>query len=163
MNKQILLLRHGEASHKPGQDDFDRALTAQGREEVRVMAGKILALNIPGLQVFSSPARRALDTAILLAEALGFDPASIGQLPSVYEASVSTLLRVVNAFNHKTSHIVLVGHNPGLTELANYLSDAGIYNIPTAGAVLISFPFDDWKLISKGTGRMIFTDEPGLT
>ncbi|PST83524.1 histidine phosphatase family protein [Pedobacter yulinensis] len=160
MNKQLLLLRHGEAAYARAGADFERPLTTAGAEDVRLMAGKTADRQIRLAGVFSSPARRAFDTAVLFATGIGLPADGIVTLDEVYEAPVRTLLRTVTSFSDKLSTVILVGHNPGLTELANYLSDAEIYNLPTAGLVMISFPFNEWRLVSQGTGRADFTDSP---
>ena len=54
----------------------------------------------------------------------------------------------------------MFGHNNGITDLAVYLTDADIFNIPTCGMVLITFPFDDWKMVSKNSGEVVFFDFP---
>ncbi|RYD71498.1 MAG: histidine phosphatase family protein, partial [Sphingobacteriales bacterium] len=78
----------------------------------------------------------------------------------IYEANTTALLKVVNDLNDDAETVIMFGHNPGFTDLANELSDAELYNIPTAGMVLMSFPFDSWKMVSRGTGEMVFFDYP---
>ena len=57
---------------------------------------------------------------------------------------------------------MLVGHNPGFTDLANYLKEADYYisNVPTCGVVAIEFATNQWQAITKNSGRMLFFDYP---
>ena len=54
----------------------------------------------------------------------------------------------------------MFGHNPGLTDLVNYLSDANIYNMPTCSVVMIEFPFENWNEVSADTGKVVLFDYP---
>lgn len=105
-------------------------------------------------QIVSSPAKRAKSTAKYFAEAYNVDHIQFEE--SIYEANTSALLKVLNGLDDDAASVVMFGHNPGFTDFANELCDADIYNIPTAGMVLISFPFDSWQMVSKGTGELVF-------
>ncbi|WP_316827740.1 histidine phosphatase family protein [Pedobacter miscanthi] len=159
MAKQLLLIRHGKSDWgNLDLKDFDRPLNKRGKENAPEMAERLINRGFKIDQIVSSPAKRAKSTAKYFAEAY-----NIGQIrfeESIYEANTSTLLKVVNGLNDSADKVVMFGHNPGFTDFANELCDAGIYNIPTAGMVLISFPFDSWQMVSKGTGELVFFDYP---
>jgi phosphohistidine phosphatase len=108
----------------------------------------------------SSPAVRALTTARYFAKELGHDQLGIVEEPEIYEALTSTLMSVINDLDNQFSFIALFGHNPGITELVSNLCNKDLYNIPTCGMVLIEFPFDEWNMVSAGTGEMVFYDYP---
>ncbi|WP_231460112.1 histidine phosphatase family protein [Pedobacter sp. Leaf132] len=159
MAKQLLLVRHGKSDWgNLDLKDFDRPLNKRGKENVPEMAERLLKKGFKFDLIVSSPAKRAKTTAKFFAEAYNVD--DIRYEESIYEANTTTLLKVVNGLDDAADIIVMFGHNPGFTDLANELSDADIYNIPTAGMVLMSFPFDSWKMISKGTGDLVFFDYP---
>jgi len=159
MAKQLLLVRHGKSDWgNLDLKDFDRPLNKRGKENSPEMAERLLKRGFKFDLIVSSPAKRAKSTAKYFAEAYQID--SIQYEEAIYEANTRTLLSVINGFNDSADTIIMFGHNPGFTDLANELSDADIYNIPTAGMVLISFPFDSWKMVSKGTGEMVFFDYP---
>ncbi len=111
-------------------------------------------------QVVSSPAVRALTTAKYFAKTWHIDAAAIVQEAAIYEAGVKTLLSVVNKLDNQFDQIALFGHNPGITDLANYLSNGHIYNMPTCGIVIIEFPFESWSEVSNGTGKIMLFDYP---
>ena len=159
--KQLLLIRHAKSDwNDPAQKDFDRPLNNRGHMNAPEMAQRLVKRGIIPQQIVSSPAMRAQTTANYFAEAFGFKKSTIQKEPAIYEASANALLKLINKLDNQHNLIALFGHNPGLTHIAENLSGAEIYNIPTCGMVLIEFPFDDWEMISYGTGEMVFFDYP---
>lgn len=159
MAKQLLLVRHGKSDWgNLDLKDFDRPLNKRGKENAPEMAERLINRGFKIDQIVSSPAKRAKSTAKYFAEAYQIDQIQFEE--SIYEANTTALLKVVNGLNDAADQVVMFGHNPGFTDFANELSGADIYNIPTAGMVLISFPFDSWQMVSKGTGDLVFFDYP---
>ncbi|RZK21105.1 MAG: histidine phosphatase family protein [Pedobacter sp.] len=159
MAKQLLLVRHGKSDWgNLDLKDFDRPLNKRGKENAPEMAERLIKKGFKFDLIVSSPAKRAKSTAKFFAEAYHVD--DIQYEESIYEANTNALLKVVNGLDDSADTVIMFGHNPGFTDLANELSDADIYNIPTAGMVLMSFPFDSWKMVSKGTGDLVFFDYP---
>lgn len=162
MAKQLLLVRHGKSDWANlDLKDFDRPLNKRGKENAPEMAERLINKGIKFDLMVSSPAKRARSTAKFFAEAYQID--DIQYEEAIYEANTNTLLKVVNGLADEADTVIMFGHNPGFTDLANELSDADIANIPTAGMVLISFPFDSWKMVSRGTGDLVFFDYPKNT
>jgi len=159
MPKQLLLVRHGKSDWgNLDLKDFDRPLNKRGKENAPEMAERLVNRGFKFDLMVSSPAKRAKSTAKFFAEAFQFD--DIKYEESIYEANTNTLLKVVNGLDDAADTVIMFGHNPGFTDLANELSDADIYNIPTAGMVLMKFPFDSWEMVSSGTGDLVFFDYP---
>jgi phosphohistidine phosphatase len=159
--KQLLLVRHGKSEWGNAHlKDFDRPLNPRGHRNAPEMAARLLQKNLVPQLVVSSPALRAITTAQHFVQAWKKSAGQIKQEASIYEANVTTLLKVINNFDNDFNYIAMFGHNPGFTDLANYLSDADIYNIPTCGTVLIEFDIDDWGLVSHHIGRLIQFDYP---
>ena len=161
MTKRIILVRHGKSDWADsGMTDFDRPLNHRGHKCAVEMAERISRKQLIPQLIVSSPAKRAFTTAQHFSEVWKMSAAEIQQEPSIYEANVTALLHVLNGLDNSYSNIALFGHNPGLTDFANYLADANIYNMPTAGIVVIDFPFDDWSMISEHTGTLFLFDFP---
>ncbi|MDR6784924.1 phosphohistidine phosphatase [Pedobacter africanus] len=161
MPKTLLLVRHGKSEWgNVHLADFDRPLNPRGHRNAPEMAARLLQKDLVPQLVVSSPAVRAISTARHFVQAWKKSDEQIQEEASIYEANVRTLLKIVNSADNKFDYIAIFGHNPGFTDLANYLSDANIYNIPTCGTVLIEFPFEDWKLVSHQTGRLLEFDYP---
>ena len=161
MAKQLLLVRHGKSDLGDSNlSDFDRPLNARGHRNAPEMAKRILAKDQVPQLIVSSPALRAITTAMHFAQIWNIPADQIQQEPSIYEANTRALLGVVNKLGDEYGKVVLFGHNPGLTELANYLSDANIYNLPTCGTVLMSFDLDHWAEVSSDSGTLLDFDYP---
>jgi phosphohistidine phosphatase len=106
---------------------------------------------LPGL-IVSSPALRAITTAGIMAGALHMDPGQVHQIPSIYEARVNDLMGVVRGFDDHLEHVMLVGHNPGLSMLAGTLTERG-YNLPTCAFLSLQLAIDEWSQLTPGVGR----------
>lgn len=159
MAKQLLLVRHGKSDWgNLDLKDFDRPLNKRGKENAPEMAERLVQRGFKFDLIVSSPAKRAKSTAKFFAEA--YQVNDIQYEESIYEANTTALLKVINGLDDSADTVIMFGHNPGFTDLANELSDADIYNIPTAGMVFMSFPFDSWKMVSRGIGELVFFDYP---
>lgn len=161
MSKQLLLVRHAKSDWDNIKlSDFDRPLNSRGEKNAPEMAKRLLKRGKIPQQIVSSPAVRALTTARYFAKELGLDKSDIVKEPEIYEALSSTLMSVINELDNKYSFVSLFGHNPGITDVVIQLCNKDLYNIPTCGMVLIQFPFDDWSMVSTGTGEIVFYDYP---
>ena len=164
MGKQLLIFRHSKSDWgHPEISDFNRPLNTRGTKDAPMMGKRLKKRKWAPNQIISSPALRALTTAHLVCKEIGSSPEDIIQNKFIYDATCSQLMKIVNHLDNKSENIALFGHNNGITDLVIYLTDADIYNIPTSGMILISFPFDDWNMISKHTGEVVFYDFPKNT
>jgi phosphohistidine phosphatase len=157
--KKLILLRHAKSSWKDlSINDFDRPLNKRGNLDVSIMANEFLKKNIKLDFIISSSAKRTLDTAKVFAEVVRFE-SNILKNDELYEASSYEILKCINQIDNFYINVLIVCHNPGITNLANYLSDFLIDNIPTTG--IVGFSFDgDWKEIKEKSCSFIFYDYP---
>jgi len=161
MSKRILLIRHAKSDWtNPKQHDHDRELNKRGHLAAPEMAARLKKRHIVPQKLVSSTAVRAHTTANYFAETLGFRQDEIVLNSKIYEASTRTLLAEINKFKFEEDFIAMFGHNPGITMLANELCNGYIENVPTCGMILMEFPFEEWSMISKGTGEILFFDYP---
>ena len=159
--KTLMLMRHAKSSWKDEKlDDFDRPLNRRGRRDAPFM-GKILALKSirPGM-IVSSPAVRALATAIAVAEELGYPANYLKTEKRLYEAPARQILQVIREWTDPVDNVLLVAHNPGLTNLANLLACAELANIPTAGIVSVDLDVEHWSDTGEGRGNMRWFEYP---
>ncbi|POY36045.1 histidine phosphatase family protein [Solitalea longa] len=159
--KTLYLIRHAKSDKSVyNMPDFDRPLNERGLKDAPAM-GVILARKItkPDL-IISSPALRAHTTAKLFAEKLVYPVDNIRLCETIYEASVSSLLKLVNNLEDELNTIIMFGHNPGFTDFFNYLTDNNLINLPTCGIVKIDFDLESWEMISHGTGVSTYIDYP---
>lgn len=156
MKKILILVRH--AKTKPaenGQKDFDRELMAEGVKDASLVGRHFFKKNLEADRIVSSPAKRAANTAELLAEQMRYDLSSIDYDETIYEASVRNLLNVVNNFSTEWQTALLIGHNPAISYIAEYLSGDGVDNIVSCGVVVIEFDDLPWNEISQGSGKVV--------
>jgi phosphohistidine phosphatase len=113
--------------------------------------------------IISSPAKRAWSTAKRIAKILDYAKDNIRADRTLYHAGEAVILDVVRQSKAKHNVLMIVGHNPGLTDFANGLMDkdsSPIENIPTCGIVALSFKVDAWKDVNWETGKLLFFDYP---
>jgi phosphohistidine phosphatase len=146
--KQLLLLRHAEAeSAPPGSKDHDRALTEHGRREAAAAALVIAAVPLHIDLILVSPARRTRETAALVATRLGLELEKT-VVNELYLASPDDVLQVLSTRAGTSSVVLLVGHNPGLTELACQLSgDLQLPSLRTAGLCRLTWSQAGWDAV----------------
>ena len=160
--KYLTLLRHAKSSWKgPQLADFDRPLNKRGRTDAPFMGERLAFRGLNPDRIIASPALRARLTAEVVALALQRGEESIHWEASISEADLTTLLTLIRKLPDSWQDILLVGHNPGLTELANCLAPCNIANIVTCGAVRIALPADTWTAAGRQAGRLEFYDTPG--
>ncbi|MBW2520869.1 MAG: histidine phosphatase family protein [Deltaproteobacteria bacterium] len=159
--KHLILLRHAKSSWKdPSLDDFDRPLNKRGKENAPLMGQRLAAMGERPQIILASPAMRARKTAYLVAPALNCSDEMITFVPNIYEADVTTLLNIIQDLRDIWQTVILVGHNPGLTELANQLAPCGLANVVTCGAVKLEFKCSRWKEIKLNSGVMLYYEYP---
>ncbi|MFA5940296.1 MAG: histidine phosphatase family protein [Sinimarinibacterium sp.] len=153
----LTLVRHAKSSwDHPSLDDFERPLNERGQRDTPRMAEWVKrALGVPD-RLVSSPAARAITTARTFAEVFGIPPDRIVEQPRVYEASAETLLGLVQRFDERDRHVMLFGHNPGLTELAHLLARCSFDDLPTCAVVQIGFDVKQWSDADERGGTQRF-------
>lgn len=158
---RLTLFRHGKSSWDDVDiDDFERPLAPRGLRDVPEMGRRLARLgNPPGL-IISSPARRALSTARAIAREVGCREDRIVEESGLYLAAPQQILAILQRAAHAPEHILLVGHNPGFTDLANMLDEVRIDNMPTAAMLIVEFDVPRWADIVPAQARFIGFDFP---
>ncbi|MCJ8209959.1 histidine phosphatase family protein [Mucilaginibacter sp. RS28] len=155
--KQLLLIRHAEAAHPTGTSDFDRPLTARGRQCAQELAEKLKAARMCPELLIMSPATRTESTAQIVISGTGIAKAE--KIEAIYEASTKTILGLINSLPDQHQFIALVGHNPAFTDIAVYLTGKYV-SLSPAAAILILFEEDRWEEITKESGVRAWFYEP---
>lgn len=156
-----MLLRHAKTERaQPGERDRDRKLIKRGRADAPII-GTYMAHHglVPDLALVS-PAVRAQQTWALVAPAFTKAPKTADE-DRIYNATPETLFNLISEIG-KAKAVLLVGHNPGLHELALRLIASGDVDmreqlnekLPTSGLVVIDLPIDDWSLLHPHAGRL---------
>lgn len=157
--KTLLLVRHGKAED-PGSSASDvvRPLSSAAAKEISYASKLFLKKEIIPDVMIASPALRTLQTANELALKIGFEPKQIKKDVRIYEAEVSDLLEIINTTDDNYNIMVMVGHNPGISELVEYLCGNMMGSLPTGGVAGLTIPFDSWKLVGSGTCELALLD-----
>lgn len=155
--KTLCIIRHAKTEvQQQAQLDFDRQLTKRGLNDASEIAKLFHHKNGVPAKIISSPAQRAISTARIFAKELNYAENNIEQNSLIYNASVPTLLKIIQSLNNDEKFVCIVGHNPGMTLLANYLSLPPIAHIPTSGVLCIEFDVKPWNAISALSGKHKF-------
>ncbi len=159
--KRLFIVRHAKSSWDfPELDDSARPLNKRGKRNAPEMGQRLANRKVVPESIISSPAKRASDTAKLIAKEISFESHKIQNEPMFYLASVKNMVAVLQAVPNDVETLMVFGHNPGLTDLANFLSGADIYNIPTCGIAEIEFSISSWKEVEINTGDLKSFDYP---
>jgi phosphohistidine phosphatase len=159
--KKLYLVRHAKAARDiPEITDFERPLTIRGRMDATIMGELLKEKGVVFDQIVSSPANRAIMTARLMAESMGYKLGDIVVSQKVYEAWIEDLKNVISQIPSSKMSVMLVGHNPGMQLLAEHLCGTAFEHVPTNAIIAIELPIDDWKEIGKATGKLLFFESP---
>jgi phosphohistidine phosphatase len=159
--KQVILVRHAHAHGlEPGLEDFERRLDRRGRHEAETMARRAHELGIAPDHLISSPADRAIATAREFAKTLGFPLPRIRHDDRVYLAEPEQLVAILRAAPANARRVMLVGHNPGLSQLAEWLTGEEVGHLPTAAVYAATSDLARWPDLHAGAFRRLHLDHP---
>ena len=148
-------MRHAEAAAKEArQEDKSRELTQSGVKDALHTGAWLREQNTNWDLIVSSSAIRAEQTALMVAEGMKLDHPRIVLEDVLFDASVRQLLDYVNNIEDAYQSVLIVGHNPAISYLAEYLTKADIGDMAPGAVVIIRFELSSWKLVSENTGVM---------
>lgn len=148
--KTLLIVRHGKSSwDDPSLSDRERPLKERGVNDAGKMASLLAEDKIIPDLVISSPALRARQTAEIFCEVFQYPAEKIQIEDDLYFSGVDAILQVVTNIDNRYDTVMIAGHNPDFTDLANKFLSQSLYNLPTAGVVVLIFDTDNWENISR--------------
>ena len=160
--KILTLLRHAKSGwDDPVSRDFDRPLNPRGRRAARTVGREMKAQGLAFDLVQASPARRVIETLEEVEKAFGPLGAQYDQ--RLYLASTATLIEIIRTAPDAVERLLLVGHNPGLEELALRLSrgeEGGLrgeieVKYPTGTVAVVELPVEHWAEVADRSGRIV--------
>ena len=158
--KLLTLIRHAKSSWShPHLSDHDRPLNRRGRHDAPMMGLHLKTRHLVISRILSSTATRAVQTATLIAQPLGYPTDKIQTLTTLYAASARQLLEVIRQ-QEDGDHLALVGHNPGISELAAQLANTSTHDMPTCAVLQLKFDLSHWETIATHSGHIQFYDTP---
>lgn len=159
--KILYLVRHAKSSWKDDSlSDKERPLSGRGRASAPEMG---LRLREQGHQpdlIISSPANRAYSTARLLARELGFKVEDIVTHDSLYFSGLISMTNMLEKLDDQYRKVMIVGHNPAMTNLLNALADTSTINMPTCAIAVIGFDIASWSELDSVDGNLLGYDYP---
>lgn len=151
--KRLMLLRHAKSDYPAGVSDHERPLAARGQRDAPRMGREIARRGLLPDHVIASTARRTRETLTLIEGSLGSHTLHFER--AIYEAPPEAILRVIRAAAPEIGTLLVVGHNPGLEQVASFLTrGAGTVadplsgKFPTAALAVLDFELDDWTEIA---------------
>jgi phosphohistidine phosphatase len=166
MARELLLLRHGKSDWDAGVDDFHRPLQDRGKRGAQRQGVNLAVQGLEPDFAVTSPAERALVTAQKTLKAMGGHDGDLQRDRRIYAASARDLLAVLADCPAPAARVLLVGHNPGLEMLLEYLAGPGLAEpadsklMPTAALARLEMP-DDWSELPAGCAALLSLTRPG--
>lgn len=146
--KTLVIVRHAKSSWDyDSVEDIDRPLKESGIRNANLVAETLKKKNIQFDAVYSSPANRALHTAVIFSRVLKIADKNIFIHEDLYSESDSAVIQFIKTIPEEFSKVLIFGHNPTFTDLANRFLKQRISNLPTAGAVYLELDCDSWNHI----------------
>jgi phosphohistidine phosphatase len=160
--KRLTLMRHADAQWKdPEIDDFSRPLNRRGHSEAESMARRLTELKLVPDLIIASSARRAAQTAEILAHELALLPRSVRYEEPLYLGGVQEILKLVRTIGPRVSHLMIIGHNPGISEVAHLLAPSSeIGGLATAALCTLTCDTDQWSAIAPALVRDSMNETP---
>ena len=160
--KRLTLLRHAKSSWtEPSLADHDRVLSERGERDAPKMGKRMAARKVRPSRIIASSAARASAPAKFIAEALKYPAEFLQVEKELYLATPDQILELVCSQEDNFSDLLLIGHNPGITDLANrLLPSIGLNNLPTSGVVALDFDTKKWSELAEVNAKLGFYDYP---
>jgi len=159
--KILYLVRHAKSSWKySGLDDFERPLNKRGRKNAPLMGGVLKKRGVLPDLILSSPANRAATTGRIIAAEIDYPLEDIIYIESIYGAGERGMIGMIKEMDDEINKLMLVGHNPGMTNLANTVGNDPVSNIPTSGVYCVHLEISSWEMIRDQCGKTEFFEYP---
>ena len=164
MSKTLYLVRHAKSSWSdPSLSDRDRPLNKRGRRSAPDMGSRLALKGHQPDLIISSPAKRALMTAGIIAKELDYDKSEILTDESMYFSGDRGMLKMLEGVDDRYQRVMIVGHNPAMTSLMNSLVETSVYNMPTCAIAVIGYNMASWSALRSADGNLLDYDFPKNT
>lgn len=151
--KILIVVRHAKAAWaEPAMNDQERVLDPQGVIDAQKLGQVLLQEGITPDVVLSSSAFRAFETALMILENLGLPSSLIRPKDVLYNASAETILSVIQSVDSSINKIMLVAHNPGISDFVSLVTDVSSVSMDTCDVAIVGLEIDSWKSCLPGSG-----------
>ena len=147
MKRELVLVRHTKSSWGDlSLRDFDRPLKKDRIDDAKAMADKLKKLKLVPDLIICSPALRTKQTAEYFCDKLKYDYDKMQMDKRIYESSAAEYMQVIREVEAEVKTLVLIGHNPSITNFVNQFLADKIDEVPTTGVVWLQFDSVDWEI-----------------
>jgi len=153
--KKIIFVRHAKSSWKYDVLDIERPLKNRGIIDITNISNEFKMNNLGFDRVYSSYAKRALDTCGIFLETLGRSSNIIEISKNLYDFAGNQVVDFIKKLDNSQDTIMIFGHNHALTSIVNEYGSDYIDNVPTSGLVMIEFNIDNWKDFRQGKTLLV--------
>ncbi|MBK7174725.1 MAG: histidine phosphatase family protein [Bacteroidales bacterium] len=161
--KTLFVMRHAKSAWgEPGLNDFDRPILEKGKKRTQNVIHYLMKKKVNPDLVFSSPALRAMETAILMVNGLELNKQTLRVEKSIYTSDADQLEDLFLEVPRSVSEVLLIGHNPAVTDFVNKFLDESIEYMPTSGVVSLTFNINEWDEIIKSRPKLNFIVFPKM-
>lgn len=159
--KTLFLLRHAKSSwDSPTLDDFERPLNRRGTDNAATMAIRMDKITLLPETIYCSTATRARQTVEIMRQGSTLQNSNLVLEEDIYMADSRLLLILISNLDDSIQRVMLVGHNPGFTNLLNTLQAETIDNMPTCSVAILELNIDIWSQIGPDLGHLAHYDYP---
>ena len=159
--KQLLIARHAKSSWDDFTiEDHERPILEKGRQKSEKVAAALKQKIILPDLIISSTAKRAKETAIILATGLGYPIDNIRYEKRIYHADADDIFNELFGLDDSITSVMVVGHNPTLTDLVNHFSKTMIDNLPTSAVASVTFKTAQWEKTGSSKFKLKFIMRP---
>ncbi len=163
MNRTLIMIRHAKSSWaNPLQSDFERPLNERGKTEAPEMGARLKKLGIKPDLIISSTAKRTKQTAKKIAHELDYKTDDIKWEEKLYHCIPQVIEEVIYEVDDKAKTIIIVAHNPGITDFVNQLAPGFLIDtMPTCGVVGAKLQTAEWNNFSISKREVFMYEYPG--
>ncbi len=159
--KRLTLIRHAKSDwNSAAATDFERPLNGRGKKAAPLMGERLAKRGAAPDLLLSSPAKRARQTAKRIAKELDYPAEEIEYAEEIYEASLGTLVDLLQQLDEQHREVMLIGHNPGFSDLGQWLNPAAPDWLPTCGLLELELPVERWQDASEACATLKLYDYP---
>ena len=153
--KQLILIRHAKSSWDAPLQDVDRPLSNKGIQDAHLVSSNIVNQIPKSFIVWSSFAKRAVETAMIFSQNISFPFESVVVKDELYTFDEKKLEKIIKSCSNEYDNLILFGHNEAITNFVNKFGSIFINNVSTSGFVNITFEQNSWENIEKGTTKKV--------
>lgn len=153
--KRLAIIRHAKTEQHGYDRDYNRELLPRGIEDAQTIAAELKRNKVNPDKIISSPATRAITTARLMAEVLGYPSIKIEEKKELYfDFTTQDFVDLIQHTSDAVNTLFIVGHNPFMHYVAMNLSRNYDGHMPTCSTVVLDFDVDSWKNIEPRQGLL---------